>query len=124
MPFWREAVKLIEPHAAWGDFPHDGFTDLQFFGMAADAAIDTAQIRATGEAADGTSPVSPILRRVDARTVAVHDYAAEVRWGAGRLIVSTLRFAGGLGHQAVGIRRNTAAAYLLSCWVRYLQGAG
>ncbi len=124
MPFWREAVKLIEPHAAWGDFPHDGFTDLQFFGMAADAAIDTAQIRATGEAAGGTSLATPILRRVDARTVAVHDYAVEVRWGEGKLIVSTLRFDGGLGHQPVGIRRNTAAAYLLSCWVRYLQGVG
>src|SRR5690606_12728247 len=46
MPFWREAVKLIEPHPAWRDFPHDGFTDLQFFGMAADAAIDTARIGA------------------------------------------------------------------------------
>src|SRR5690606_35134041 len=41
MPFWREAVKLIEPHPAWGDFPHDGLTDLQFYGMATDAAIDS-----------------------------------------------------------------------------------
>src|SRR5690606_4134568 len=24
MPFWREGIKLIEPHPAWGDFPHEG----------------------------------------------------------------------------------------------------
>ena len=110
MPFWREAIKLIEPHPAWGDFPHDGFCDLQFFGMATDHALDSAKL----------SGARPILRRVDARTAAVHDYAVELEMGTGRLIVSTLRFEGGLGEQPVGLSRNTAAAYLLSCWVKYL----
>lgn len=110
MPFWREAVKLIEPHPAWGDFPHDDFTDLQFYGMATDSAIDCSDLPGA----------KPILRRVDARTMAVHEYAVEVPWGAGRILVSTLRFDGGLGNQPVGIRRNTAAAYLLSRWLRYL----
>ena len=37
-----------------------------------------------------------------------------------KLIVSTLRFEGGLGDQPLGISRNTSAAYLLSCWVHWL----
>ena len=109
MPFWREAVKLIEPHEAWGDFPHDGWVDLQFAGCAADSALDVAWL-----------PVRPLLRRVDARTGAVHDYATEFAWGAGRVIASTLRIDGGLGDQPVGITRNTGAAYLLSRWARAL----
>lgn len=113
MPFWREAVKLLERHGAWGDFPHEGWTDLQFFGCAPDHAL----------ASDATAlQVAPILRRVDARTMAVHDYAVEVVWGAGRLIVTTLRFEGGLGEQPRGISRNTAASYLLNCWARYFLG--
>lgn len=114
MPFWREGVKVIEPHPAWGDFPHEGWTALQFYGMATDLTLDTTS----------TPGCRPILRRLDARTMAVHDYAAEFPLGKGRLIVSTLRFEGGLGHQPVGIKRNIAAAYLLSCWVRYLQERG
>jgi hypothetical protein len=112
MPFWREGVKLIEPHPAWGDFPHDGFANLQFYGCATDYALDTAGY--LGEA-------HPILRRVDARTMAVHDYAVELGVGQGRVIVSTLRFEGGLGDQPLGISRNTAAAYMLAGWLRYLR---
>lgn len=111
LPFWREAVKVLEPHPAWGDFPQDGFTDLQFYGMATDLALDTFHLPGNRS----------MLRRVDARTMVVHDYAAEVSRGAGRLVVTTLRFAGGLGNQPTGIARNTAAACLLSCWLRYLQ---
>jgi hypothetical protein len=112
MPFWREAIKLIEPHPAWGDFPHDSWCDLQFFGMATDHALDSARLPG----------VLPILRRIDARTAAVHDYAFELKIGAGRIIASTLRFDGGLGEQPAGLARNTAAGYLLSCWARYLAG--
>ena len=111
MPFWREAVKVLEPHPAWDNFPHDGFTDLQFYGLATDLTLDTF----------GLPGNRPILRRIDARTMAVYDYAAALPVGAGRLIVTTLKFAGGLGNQPSGIARNTAASYLLSCWVSYLQ---
>jgi hypothetical protein len=47
-------------------------------------------------------------------------YAVEIAIGRGRAIVSTLRFEGGLGDQPLGIARNTAASYLLCCWVKYL----
>jgi hypothetical protein len=111
MPFWREAIKVLEPHPAWGDFSHEGWTDLQFYGLATDVGLETFNVPGC----------RPILRRLDARTMAVHDYAAEIPLGKGKLIVSTLRFEGKLGRQPVGIKRNTAAAYLLSYWLRYLQ---
>ncbi len=111
MPFWREALRLCEPHPAWGDFPHDGWAGLQFSGCATDYALDTLPL---GMAAQ------PILRRIDTRTMRIHDYAAEVTWGAGRLIVSTLRLYGGAGEQPSGLAQNTAAAYLLLCWVHRL----
>lgn len=114
MPFWREALRVCEPHPAWGDFPHDGWAGLQFFGCATDYALDTQPLGAL---------TRPILRRIDTRTAYVHDYAAEVAWGEGRLIVSTLRMYGGAGDQPSGIGRNTAAAYLLLCWVKYLEAS-
>jgi hypothetical protein len=110
-PFWREAVNVVEPHPAWGDFPHDGGTDLQFAGCATDLVLDTGAVR---------EPRRPLLRRVDTRTAEVHDYATEISWGAGRLLLTTLRFEGSTGDQPRGLRRNTGASYLLSRWVRYL----
>jgi hypothetical protein len=111
MPFWREAVKVIEPHAAWGDFPHEGWADMQFYGVSTDFALDTAKY---------AGPVEPILRRVDARTFVAHDYAVKAQIGKGSVIVTTLRFEGGLGDTPAGISRNVAASYLLRSFVRHL----
>jgi hypothetical protein len=111
VPFWREATRLVEPHGAWMDFPHGDLPGWQFLGCATNRALDTSR---------GADPTTPILRRLDTRTMQVHDYATELSWGRGRVIVSTLRFEGGHGDQPTGISRNTAAAYLLHCWVRYL----
>jgi hypothetical protein len=111
LPFWREAVKLIEAHAAWGAFPHAGWCDLQFYGVAPDRALETAGLRV---------PFNPILRRVDARTAFVHDYAVDVGIGAGRAIVTTLNFSGGRGDQALGIERNPHGAFLLLEFVKSL----
>jgi hypothetical protein len=108
MPFWREAIRVAEPHPSWGDFPHGGGAGLPFYGCASDHALDL-----TGTAA------APILRRIDARTMAAHAYVAELRIGRGRVIISTLRVEGGQGDQPSGIAANTAAAYLLSRWAQY-----
>ncbi|MBC8074527.1 MAG: glycoside hydrolase, partial [Chloroflexales bacterium] len=108
MPFWREAVRVVEPHTAWGDFPHGGWAGAQFFGCATDWALELP------------ASAQPILWRLDARTMAAHAYAVELEWGAGRLIVTTLRFEGGAGTQPLGVARNTAAAYLLRCFVASL----
>ena len=40
MPFWREAVRVVEGHPAWGDFPHGGWAGAQFFGCATDRALE------------------------------------------------------------------------------------
>ncbi|MEO7910500.1 MAG: glycoside hydrolase, partial [Roseiflexaceae bacterium] len=113
LPFWRESIRLAASHPAWRDFPLDDTMGMQFFGCATDCALD---LSAFGQ------PWSPIFRRLDARTMRLHEYAAELAWGAGRLLVTTLRFEGRQGAQPHGIARNTAASYLLWCWVTYLQG--
>jgi hypothetical protein len=109
-PFWREALRICEPHPAWGAFPHDGWAGLQFFQCATDYALDTTSLDA----------VRPLLRRLDTRTMQIHDYAVELRWGEGTLIVSSLRLEGGAGEQAAGISRSIANQYLLFGWVQYL----
>ena len=111
LPFWRETTRLAEPHPAWGDFPLDDALAMQLLGCATDYGLDLTSF-------SGTS--WPILRRLDARTMQLHEYAVELAWGAGRVIVTTLRFEGGQGSQPLGIGRNTAAAYLLRCWADYL----
>lgn len=114
LPFWREAIRLAEPHPAWRDFPRDDALALQLLGCATDHALDLG-----GYAGEWR----PILRRLDARTMHLHEYAAEIDWGAGRLIVSTLRFMGGQGAQPLGLARNTAASYLLWCWTEWLRSS-
>ncbi|HET9223116.1 MAG TPA: glycoside hydrolase, partial [Roseiflexaceae bacterium] len=109
-PFWREAVRIAEPHPAWRDFPYAD-VGMQFYGCATDYALDSAAFH--GDAL-------PILRRLDARSMRDADYAVEITRGRGRAIVTTLRFEGGAGDQPLGISRSTAAAYLLQCWLRYL----
>jgi hypothetical protein len=111
IPFWREAVRIAEPHRAWGDFPYAD-VGMQFYGCATDYALDTAAYR---------GDTQPILRRLDARSMRLADYAVEIAWGRGQAIVTTLRFEGGAGDQPLGISRSTAAAYLLQCWLRYLR---
>ena len=114
MPFWREGVKLLEPHRAWGDFPHRGFAELQFYGMTPDHALPR----------DPMPGWEPVLRRVDARTAAVHDYAGVAPVGAGAALVTTLRLGGGLGDQPVGIERNPAALHLLGCFLAAVASGG
>jgi len=112
MPFWREATRLAAPHPAWGDFPLDDALAMQLFGCATEHALDMRAFAGDWR---------PILRRLDTRTAELFEYALEMRIGNGTAIVSTLRFEGGQGAQPLGIARNTAAAYLLWCWMSYLQ---
>ena len=113
LPFWREGVKLLEPHPAWGDFPHRGVAELQFYGMTPDHALPR----------DPLPGWQPVLRRVDARTAAVHDYAGTAEVGRGRVLFTTLRLGGGIGDQPVGIERNPAARHLLGCFLRWVAPA-
>jgi hypothetical protein len=109
-PFWREAIKLFYNHPIWRHFSHQGFTDLQFFGIAADTSLDTGQLM---NSVRGIDSLQPILRRLDAREFLVSDYILEVRIGRGRMIACTLPLQGGAGYQPFGWQRNVAGAALL-----------
>jgi hypothetical protein len=119
-PFWREAMKLFEEHPLWNDFLQEGFTDLQFYGLGSDCALDTEALSARFP--DAT--FRPILRRVDARTFAVTDYLTEVLFpGSGRLLLTTLRPHGGLGDQPDGLLRHVAGVQFLFAALQYLAGS-
>lgn len=116
-PFWREAIKLICDHPVWTGFPHAGYADLQFYHLATDFALDTAQLAAMLPDSTG---VVPVLRRLDARRFTLSDYLIELRIGSGVALASTLRFAGGAGDQVSGLARNIAGRCLLEQMLSYL----
>ena len=68
-PYWREALKLAEPHPAWGDFPHND-PGLQFYALAADCALDAAALMHSSRQAGSAAP---LLRRLDTRGLDLHD---------------------------------------------------
>lgn len=116
-PFWREAVKLLCPHPLWERFPHAGFVDLQFFGLATDVMIDTEKVAA---ALPALTTYTPLLRRLDAREFTVTDYVVEMAVGQGKLLACTLRVQGGAGVQPTGLQHNVAGQALLAQMVEYL----
>lgn len=116
-PFWREAVKLFCPHPLWEHFPHAGFVDLQFFGLATDVMIDTEKVAAVLPA---LMAYTPLLRRLDAREFTVTDYVVEMGVGQGKLLASTLRVQGGAGVQPTGLLHNVAGQAFLAQLVMYL----
>ncbi len=109
-PFWREAIKLLYRHPVMDHFPHQDYTDVQFYHLASDYALDSA--RFVAETAD-VRLVFPLIKRLDARHFTELDYLVDFRIGAGRMVASTLRFAGGMGDQAAGLRWNPAGRWLL-----------
>lgn len=121
-PFWREALKLFPSHPVWDVFPVQGYADMQFFGLATDVMFESeALARALTRA--GATAVRPMLRRLDARSFDMSDYMLEAEFGAGRTILTTLRFQGGAGSQPVGFLRNVSGYALLALLLRYLEAA-
>jgi hypothetical protein len=116
-PFWRESIKLIHDHPALKSFPHEGFVDLQFYNLAPDHALDTEQIQAI---IPNVSRIKPILRRLDARQFTTLDYLVELEIGAGKLLVSTLRFQGSTGDQTPDFKSSIVRQYLLHQLLTYL----
>jgi hypothetical protein len=110
LPYWREAIRVAEPHGAWGDFPVEPFLGLQLAGVATDQALVPGP----------PDRWRPIMRRVDARTGEHDDYAVEAALGRGTIIATTLRLAGGIGDLPRGITRSPGALHLLAGWLRYL----
>ncbi len=116
-PFWREAVRLFLPHPLWQRFRQMGFTEGQFYGLTCDCAFVPERM---SELLGTDTAIQPVLRRVDARSLRLHDYLIDVRVGEGRLLATTLRVDGGLGDAPSGIARNVAGLWLLYCMTEVL----
>jgi hypothetical protein len=111
MPFWREAIHSFSPHPLWTAVPQPGYADMRFFSVASDMALDLPAVQAIF---GPTAQYQPVWRRFDARSLRWADYIIEVRYGAGRLFVSSLRFHGGHGRQPEGFAANPWGAWLLA----------
>ncbi len=109
-PFWREAIKLVGDHPIMNALSHEGVVDLQFYGLATDWAFDTSRLE---EALPEATGVRALLRRLDARQFRLTDYLLDMQVGRGRLIATTLRFAGGQGDQPPSLRGQLAGRWLL-----------
>lgn len=116
VPFWREGLPLLYPHPALAAFPHDGYADLAWDGLAPDLAVDVAQLQA---ALGAPAEYRPLVRRLDCRDFSVADYLAEARVGAGRLLVTSLAFERAASPEW-GLERCPVAATLLEELLRYL----
>lgn len=111
LPFWREAIHVFEHDSLWEPVPQPGYADMRFFSVASDLALDVAALQDTL----GVRAVCrPVWRRFDARGLFWTAYLVDVQYGAGRMWVSSLRFAGGLGRQPDGFDTNFMGAWLLA----------
>lgn len=109
--FWREAINLPGDHPAMDALQHGGFADAQFYHLATDHAFDPARL---SESIGPATQVRTLFGRLDARQFNWLAYILEARVGAGKLIASSLRFAGGHGDQVTGLGDNIAGRTLLA----------
>jgi hypothetical protein len=119
LPFWREAIHVFDPHPLWDAVPHPGFADMRFLSVATGFAIDLARL------ADLLGPAArlkTLWRRFDARKMLWTEYVVEAGLGSGRLLLTSLRFEGGLGAQPDTLATNPMGAWLLQTLMKY-QGA-
>lgn len=106
-PFWREmAIRLPPGHPMMGDFPHEGFVDLQF--------VDLTQRRPFG-LGGLRSEVTPLIWGVNARfgEQMLVDYVFEARVGQGSLLACCFRAFG---------EGNVAGRHMLREMINYAQG--
>lgn len=117
MPFWRESIHVFAPHPYWNGLPQQGYADEHFFSVATELALTIPHLHQwlTQDCLceDGELEIRPIWRRFDARAMTWAEYLLEVRYGQGRLYLSTLRFAGGLGNQPNSFETNPMGCALL-----------
>jgi len=111
LPFWREAIHVFEPHPSWDSVPHADYADMRFFGIATDFALD---LPALAGLLGPEAHCRPLWRRFDARKMTWADYLIEVELGEGKLLVTTLRFDGGLGAQPNTFNTHPFGAWMLA----------
>jgi hypothetical protein len=111
LPFWREAIHVFEPHGLWARAPQPGYADLRYFSVATDLALDLERLSSwLGPGAR----CRPVWRRFDARQMTWAEHIVDAALGAGRLLVSGLRFEGGQGRQPETFDANPMGAWLLA----------
>ena len=113
-PFWRESVHIFVDDLVGllGLQNGSAYANMRYYGLATDYAVDAARL-AKALACD-RDLIRPLWRRFDARAMTWLDYLVEVPIGQGGLIVSTLRFGQGAGHQPGDIKDNPMGAWLLT----------
>lgn len=116
MPFWREATHRFLPHPLWG---YLGFQpshlDETLFAFSTDyALIPNARLLPEGE-------WSAVWERVDTRTGYRNIYLQEEHYGKGRLVVTTLHFAGEHGDTPRTLTYHPAGQYWLYKLLHYLK---
>jgi len=99
---------LVSPHAALGDFPHEGFCDLHFWPM-----IYRAKSLQLDRFPPGTQ--TPIRAIDNFHRGCSKGYMAEIGVGRGWVFVSTLNF-------TQSFARDVATRYLFDQVLRYLTG--
>lgn len=119
LPFWRESIKLLQPHDLWTRFPNQGFVDMQFYHLATDYALDTSALHQHF----GAENVTSIFTRIDARLFDQSDYLVEIQHGQGRLYATTLHYQGGAGDQVQDFSTHYAAQDLLNSLIHALRAS-
>ena len=112
VPFWREAAHRFLDHPLWNWLPRPEYLDERLFAFSTDLALQAT-------AFEGCA-IRPIWQRVDTRTGYTHCYLGEVALGAGKLLITTLHFAGHHGETPITLRYHPAGQYWLWAMLRYL----
>lgn len=118
VPFYREGIIKIQEHPAVAHTAHRGYAGIQYFGVASECALDKIKL----EAREGA--YQSLIRRYDARKFFVCEYAAELKRGTGKILISTLNMGGARGEQPSGLLHNHFGIYLLNEWIKYLDRGG
>lgn len=99
--FWREATEIFVGSRPLGDFPHEGFVDLQFLPLSSPRRLASAPL-------NGKADI--LIRRVNPRDFLYGEDLVQIGIGSGALIASPLNL-GGDG--------NFTGAYMLSQLAKY-----
>jgi len=118
MPFWRESIHVFNTsHPLWiaARLPPSQHADMKFFSIASDFALSLQNVTAL---LGSQFQVTSAWRRFDAREMWWNEYVIEARvlGNSGRIVISTLRFAGGLGAEPIQLTDNPMGSWLLSAF--------
>ena len=115
-PFWRESIHVFPHHSYWDSMGNPPYADMRFYSVATEFALDPQLVVAL---AGSDATYIPIWRRFDARAMTWTDYIAEVHFGRGRLLITTLRHAGGAGYQPDTFATNPMGTWMLYALLQY-----